>query len=146
MKANAERYGAEVQCQMLTGSLESSVAVQRLRRLSRRQDGPPARHLPARQNGPALAASGRFRQRRGSAPRIPESGGYVAGPPAAGQLDVLSEEPPRAGNVLLDLDLPSLLLTYHVAWSGREAMQRLGDQLIDNIEAFVRGEERNRMV
>jgi glycerate dehydrogenase len=60
--------------------------------------------------------------------------------------DVLSVEPPAAGNALLDLNLPNFLLTPHVAWSSREAMQALGDQLIDNIEAFVRGEARNRVV
>lgn len=65
---------------------------------------------------------------------------------AGAGFDVLSSEPPREGNPLLDLDLPNFLLTPHVAWSSREAMQRLGDQLIDNIEAFVRGEERNRVV
>ncbi len=57
--------------------------------------------------------------------------------------DVLETEPPRTGNPLLDLDLPNLLITPHVAWSSREAMQALGDQLIDNIDAFVRGEARN---
>jgi glycerate dehydrogenase len=46
----------------------------------------------------------------------------------------------------LALNLPNFLLTPHVAWSSREAMQALADQLIDNIEAFVRGEERNRVV
>lgn len=65
---------------------------------------------------------------------------------AGAGFDVLSSEPPREGNPLLDLDLPNFLLTPHVAWSSREAMQRLGDQLIDNIEAFVRGEARNRVV
>jgi len=60
--------------------------------------------------------------------------------------DVLSVEPPAAGNALLDLNLPNFLLTPHIAWSSREAMQALGDQLIDNIEAFVRGEARNRVV
>jgi glycerate dehydrogenase len=62
---------------------------------------------------------------------------------AGAGFDVLSTEPPRDGNPLLDLDLPNFLLTPHVAWSSREAMQRLGDQLIDNLEAFVRGEPRN---
>ncbi len=65
---------------------------------------------------------------------------------AGAGFDVLSVEPPRDGNPLLDLDLPNFLLTPHVAWASREAMQRLGDQLIDNIEAFVRGEARNRVV
>ncbi|MDP2833978.1 MAG: D-2-hydroxyacid dehydrogenase [Pseudomonadota bacterium] len=65
---------------------------------------------------------------------------------AGAGFDVLSTEPPRAGNPLLDLDQPNFLLTPHVAWSSREAMRQLGDQLIDNIEAFVRGEVRNRVV
>jgi glycerate dehydrogenase len=65
---------------------------------------------------------------------------------AGAGFDVLSVEPPRSGNPLLDLDLPNFLLTPHVAWSGREAMQKLADQLIDNLEAFVRGEARNRVV
>jgi len=65
---------------------------------------------------------------------------------AGAGFDVLSVEPPSQGNPLLDLKLPNFLLTPHVAWSSREAMQALADQLIDNIEAFVRGEERNRVV
>jgi glycerate dehydrogenase len=65
---------------------------------------------------------------------------------AGAGFDVLSMEPPREGNPLLDLDLPNFLLTPHVAWSSREAMQTLADQLMDNIEAFVRGEARNRVV
>lgn len=64
---------------------------------------------------------------------------------AGAGVDVLSVEPPRDGNPLLDLDLPNFLLTPHVAWSGREAMQALADQLMDNIDAFVRGEARNRV-
>lgn len=57
--------------------------------------------------------------------------------------DVLTGEPPREGNPLLDLDLPNFILTPHNAWASREAMQALADQLIDNIEAFVRGEPKN---
>jgi glycerate dehydrogenase len=59
--------------------------------------------------------------------------------------DVLSVEPPRDGNPLLDLDLPNFILMPHVAWASDRAMQALADQLIDNLEAFVRGEERNRV-
>ncbi|MCA1555460.1 MAG: D-2-hydroxyacid dehydrogenase [Acidobacteria bacterium] len=65
--------------------------------------------------------------------------GVIAG---AG-VDVLSHEPPREGNALLELGLPNLIVTPHVAWASLQAMQMLADQLIDNIEAFVRGEGRN---
>ena len=71
--------------------------------------------------------------------------GLIAG---AG-FDVLVEEPPAADHPLLDpalLKRPNFLLTPHVAWSSRPAMQRLADQMIDNIEAFVAGQPANRVV
>lgn len=59
-------------------------------------------------------------------------------------VDVLGQEPPREGSSpLLALDLPNLIVTPHVAWASLEAMQALADQLIDNIEAWHRGEPRN---
>ena len=58
-------------------------------------------------------------------------------------IDVLRVEPPREGNPLLDADLPNLIVTPHNAWASRQAMQTLADQLIDTLEAFVRGEPRN---
>jgi glycerate dehydrogenase len=61
--------------------------------------------------------------------------GLIAG---AG-FDVLSAEPPTDGNPLLELRLPNFILTPHVAWASDEAMQRLADQLIDNVECLVRG-------
>jgi glycerate dehydrogenase len=65
--------------------------------------------------------------------------GLIAG---AG-FDVLTREPPRDGNPLLGLSLPNFILTPHVAWASREAMQALSDQLIDNVEAFVNGSPQN---
>jgi glycerate dehydrogenase len=70
---------------------------------------------------------------------------------AGAGFDVLSVEPPRdePANPLLApelLALPNFILTPHVAWASGNAMQTLADQLIDNIEAFVRGESRNRVV
>ena len=62
---------------------------------------------------------------------------------AGAGFDVLTNEPPSDGNALLALDLPNFLLTPHVAWASREAMQILADQLIGNIEAFVAGAPRN---
>jgi glycerate dehydrogenase len=61
--------------------------------------------------------------------------GVIAG---AG-FDVLTKEPPKEGNPLLELRLPNFILTPHVAWASDGAMQFLADQLIDNIEAFVAG-------
>jgi len=54
--------------------------------------------------------------------------------------DVLTTEPPETGNPLLDYDGTNLILTPHVAWAGREARQRLVDQVAGIIEAFKRGE------
>ena len=65
---------------------------------------------------------------------------------AGAACDVLSEEPPRGGNVLLDAQLPNLIVTPHIAWASREAMQILADQLVNSLEAFVRGEMLNRVV
>ncbi|MGA9599616.1 MAG: D-2-hydroxyacid dehydrogenase [Methylocystis sp.] len=58
-------------------------------------------------------------------------------------MDVLTVEPPKNGNVLLDPTIPNLIVTPHVAWASKEAMQVLADQLIDNIDAYVAGSPRN---
>ena len=62
---------------------------------------------------------------------------------AGAGIDVLRVEPPREGSPLLDANLPNLIVTPHNAWASKQAMQRLGSQLVDNLEAFVRGEPRN---
>ena len=58
---------------------------------------------------------------------------------AGAGFDVLSSEPPREGNILLETDLPNLIVTPHVAWASQNAMRTLADELVDNLEAFVRG-------
>lgn len=55
-------------------------------------------------------------------------------------VDVLTTEPPVDGNPLLDGDLPNLLVTPHIAWASVEARQRILDQTVENIAAFVGGE------
>ncbi len=62
---------------------------------------------------------------------------------AGAGVDVLSEEPPRNGNPLLDADLPNLIVTPHTAWASVETVHKLAEQLIGNIEAFLRGAPRN---
>ncbi len=68
-----------------------------------------------------------------------------AGTIAGAATDVLSAEPPRHGSPLLEDDLPNLIVTPHVAWASAQAMQRLADQVIDNIEAWAGGAPRNRL-
>lgn len=54
-------------------------------------------------------------------------------------VDVLSEEPPLNGNPLLNIHLPNLIVTPHMAWGSQEAASRLFDMLTNNINAFMRG-------
>lgn len=60
--------------------------------------------------------------------------------------DVLTEEPPRQGNPLLKARLPNLIVTPHMAWASDEAMNRLFDILVANINGFMRGEPQNVVV
>jgi glycerate dehydrogenase len=62
---------------------------------------------------------------------------------AGAGIDVLPEEPPRKGNPLLDLKLPNLLITPHVGWASQQALTVLSEEVMLNLEAFVRGESRN---
>jgi len=68
-----------------------------------------------------------------------------AGKLAGAAVDVLTTEPPPKGHPLLNANLPNLLVTPHIAWASRQAQQRLADEVIENIAAFVRGERRNRV-
>lgn len=60
-------------------------------------------------------------------------------------VDVLSVEPPAQGNPLLAPDIPRLIVTPHIAWASREARQRLIDEVVENIRAFLAGVPRNRV-
>ncbi|MFT0548226.1 D-2-hydroxyacid dehydrogenase [Allopusillimonas ginsengisoli] len=58
--------------------------------------------------------------------------------------DVTAPEPPESNHPLMQLlDMPNFILTPHVAWASQEAIQFLADQLIDNVEAFHRGQPHN---
>ncbi|MBP6019082.1 MAG: D-2-hydroxyacid dehydrogenase [Burkholderiaceae bacterium] len=66
--------------------------------------------------------------------------GQIAG---AG-IDVVDAEPPPASHPLMSLlDMPNFILTPHIAWASRQAIQALADQLIDNINAFQCGTAKN---
>ncbi len=61
-------------------------------------------------------------------------------------VDVLELEPPVEGNPLLELEIPNLIVTPHIAWASRESRQRLIQEIAGNIQAFFQGRERNRVV
>lgn len=65
---------------------------------------------------------------------------------AGAGLDVLSEEPPVNGNLLLEASLDNLIITPHNAWASLEARQRMVNELSQNIERFLAGEVRNQVL
>jgi glycerate dehydrogenase len=60
---------------------------------------------------------------------------------AGAGFDVLTQEPPKNGNVLLQAK--NIILTPHSAWSTVEARQKLVDETAENIKAFFEGKPRN---
>ena len=64
---------------------------------------------------------------------------------AGAGLDVLSEEPPINGNILLDERVPNLIVTPHTAWISKESRQRLVEQVAGNIKGFLEGGKFNRV-
>ncbi len=66
--------------------------------------------------------------------------GYIA---AAG-LDVTSTEPMKDSNPLSKImDSNRLIITPHMAWASIEARNRVVSETCNNIEAFLKGEDRN---
>jgi glycerate dehydrogenase len=61
-------------------------------------------------------------------------------------IDVLPQEPPVDGSPLFEPGIPNLLVTPHTAWAALEARQRAVDELALNIEDFLRGGRRGRVV
>ncbi len=64
---------------------------------------------------------------------------------AAAGIDVLTTEPPRDDNPLLQYRSPRLIITPHIAWASRPARQQLVGEIIANIHAFQAGETRNQV-
>ncbi|MPX90940.1 D-2-hydroxyacid dehydrogenase [Salinivibrio sp. VYel1] len=61
-------------------------------------------------------------------------------------LDVLSEEPAPNTHPLIAASLPNLLVTPHIAWGADEAVNRLANQLVDNIDGFLSGSPQHTLV
>ena len=60
---------------------------------------------------------------------------------AGAALDVLSSEPPLKDNPMFTAK--NCIITPHIAWATIEARQRLLDESIENIKAFLNGKPRN---
>jgi glycerate dehydrogenase len=61
-------------------------------------------------------------------------------------IDVLPQEPPLNGSPLFEPGIPNLIVTPHIAWAAFEARQRAVDELALNVEDFLRGGRRGRVV
>lgn len=59
---------------------------------------------------------------------------------AGAATDVLTVEPPKNGNILLNAEIPNLIITPHSAWGSVDARQRIVNQMIENTEAFKNGQ------
>lgn len=67
-----------------------------------------------------------------------------AGQISGAGFDVTDGEPPAADSPMMRIaSRENVILTPHVAWASREAIQALADQLIENIELFLAGTPRN---
>ncbi|MDM1244589.1 2-hydroxyacid dehydrogenase [Acinetobacter indicus] len=64
----------------------------------------------------------------------------LSGQIAGAAMDVLSVEPPKQGNILLDPAIPNLILTPHSAWGSVDARQRIVQQMVENVVAFQQGQ------
>jgi glycerate dehydrogenase len=62
---------------------------------------------------------------------------------AGAAIDVLSVEPPVAGNPLLGAK--NIIITPHIAWATTEARQRLMTGVLENLQAFVEGRVQNNV-
>ena len=69
-----------------------------------------------------------------------------AGEIAGAGIDVAAPEPPPPDAPIMRLaSRDNVIVTPHVGWASREAVQGLADQLVANVEAWAAGTPRNRL-
>lgn len=65
----------------------------------------------------------------------------ISGKVGGAAVDVVSTEPIRADNPLLDA--PNIIITPHIAWAPKESRQRLMDIAVENLRGYVNGQPVN---
>lgn len=90
----------------------------------------------------ALCKDGALLINTGRGPLVDEQAVFEAlssGKLSGAALDVMRQEPPEKGNVLMEAAkrLPNLLITPHIAWASDSAVTTLVNKVTQNIEEFV---------
>ena len=67
----------------------------------------------------------------------------LSGKIMAAAVDVLSVEPARMDNPLMDL--PNCIITPHIAWANKESRQRLMDVAVGNLREYLAGNTINNV-
>lgn len=70
----------------------------------------------------------------------------ISGHLGGAAVDVLSQEPPPLNHPFFVRPIPRLIVTPHVAWATQEARRRLLNELVKNLQAFLEGLPRNRVI
>ncbi|CAH0990822.1 Glycerate dehydrogenase [Sinobacterium norvegicum] len=114
-------------------------------------------HCPLTEATKGLIAASQLQQMKSTAYIINTARGGIieeqaladalrAGEIAGAAVDVLTVEPPTAGNPLLAADIPNLIVTPHSGWGSIESRQRMVDQLVRVVAGFIAAEPINIVV
>lgn len=152
----AKAFGMQVLVSVRPGSSEQRDDRVPFKRMLQQADA-ISLHCPLNEDTYHLFSADEFRQmKRGSFLINTARGALIdsaalvdalqSGQLAGAGIDVLATEPPVDGDPLLDYDGDNLIVTPHIAWATDEARQNAIDELVANVEAFLAGKERNRVV
>jgi glycerate dehydrogenase len=152
----AKAFGMQVLVSVRPGSSEQGDDRVPFKRVLQQADA-ISLHCPLNEDTYHLFSSDEFRQmKRGSFLINTARGALIdsaalvdalqSGQLAGAGIDVLATEPPVHGDPLLDYAGDNLIVTPHIAWATDEARQNAIDELVANVDAFLAGKERNRVV
>lgn len=114
-------------------------------------------HCPLNENTQGLIGAAEFQVMKSTLILINTARGGIVDESALAQalknnqiagagIDVLTQEPPDNSNPLLDITIPNLRITPHIAWASVESRQRLINEIAQNIQSFILGQSRNSVI